>query len=757
MIFNTNNVIIKYVIIGWCILLFSGCTEKRIQTPYEKASYDLLNRLLPNHTDHFYFEESMDSLVEKDYFEISSENGKVVIKGNNAVSMSSGLYWYLKNYCNAQVSLNYNQLNLPEVLPIVSEKITIETPFEYRYLFNYCTYGYSMPWWDWEEWEKMIDYMAIQGVNMPLSIIGQEAVWLEVLTELGMSEKQINEFFVGSAHLPWGWMGNIDGVGGPLPKNWIKQRVVLQKKILARMRSLGMKPVLQGFTGHVPKSLKELYPESNIFQIHDWAGISGTWFLDPTDELFQKIGKLFIEKQTALFGTDHLYDADCFIEVDPPSNDPEFLKKVSQSVYQSMASADPEATWVIQGWFFFFRKDFWQPEQGRAFLNAIPKNKTIVLDLYGEKNPTWDKTEAFYGQPWVWNVICNEDQKVNMSGDLQTMQDNFQEAFQREGKNNLKGIGVIPEGIGFNPIIQEFIYEKAWKTENVDLNSWIGDYAQRRYNTKNQEAQKAWQNLLNTVYGRTRTMWSPLITTPRLLKVDQTKEDIRHVRKDFSISEEDPFAWDFDVNKFNETARMFLELAPELKENEAFRFDLTHIYRELMHAFSHRFIYDVSKAYHDKDLTALEKSENQLLKLLDDMEAITGTNENFMLGKWLEDAKDWGLTPEEKKYYEWNARTIITIWQPWKEGYLRDYAGKTWNGMFSGYYKPRWELFLNTLKESLKNNRPFDPSAYDKAVREIDFNWTHSNETYPTKPTGNVIEVSKRLEKDYQQYFNGKD
>ena len=713
----------------------------------------LVTRLIPEHKDLFVFELT-DSETEKDFFEIKSIKNKISIKANNGISLTSGLYWYLKNYCNAQVSINYNQLDLPESLPRLSEKIRIETPFEYRYFFNYCTYGYSMPWWNWDRWEKMIDYMALQGVNMPLAIIGQEAVWQKVYKELGMSNQQIKDFFVGPAHLPWGWMGNIDGVGGPLPDNWIKQRAELQKRILKRMRLLGMKPVLQGFTGHVPEALKEIYPESNIFQIEDWAGIPGTMFLDPTDSLFQTIGNLFIKKQTEMFGTDHLYDADCFIEVDPPSNDPEFLKEVSKAVYQSMASADPEATWVIQGWFFFFKKDFWQAEQGRAFLGAIPKDKAIVLDLYGEKNPTWDKTEAFYGQPWIWNVICNEDQKVNMSGDLKMMQNNFREAWESEGHRNLKGIGVIPEGIGFNPVIQEFIFEKAWRLDPIDVHDWIADYTTRRYNSDNKAALKAWQKLLNTVYGRTRTMWSPLITTPRLMEIDKTKEDIRHVRKQFEVTDNDPFVWDFDVFEFYEAAELLVSAAPELKELETFRFDLANVYRELLHSFSHRFINNISEAYRNKDLKELETAGDQLFKLLDDLEAITGTNKNFMLGNWLEDAKSWGLTPEEKTYYEWNARTIISIWQPWKDGYLRDYAGRTWNGMLSGYYKPRWELLLKFLKNSIQEGQAFNAKEYDPAVREIDFNWTHANEPYPAIPTGDVIEVATRIKNEYKHYFN---
>ena len=719
----------------------------------QKSIHALLERVLPGYVDKFVFKE-ITSPSGKDFFQISSSEDHILIEANNGVAMASGLNWYLENYCNAQVSLNYNQLELPGELPHVEEKIRVETPFEYRYMFNYCTYGYTMPWWNWERWEQMIDYMAMMGVNMPLAIIGQEAVWQEVFRDLGLTDEQVHSFFVGPAHLPWGWMGNIDGLGGELPQNWIDQRKELQKKILGRMRELGMKPILQAFTGHVPEVLKKIYPDANIFQIEDWAGIPGTWFLDPTDPLFEEIGTAFIRKQTEMYGTDHLYDADCFIEVDPPSTDPEFLAEVSRNVYRSMAIADPKATWVLQGWFFFFKKDFWTPERGRAFLEAVPKNKVMVLDLYGEKYPTWNKTEAFYGQPWVWNVICNEDQKVNMSGDLRTMQANFIEAYKSEINNNLKGIGVIPEGLGYNPVVQDFIFKKAWDQSELDVDQWIADYAARRYGSENEKAIAAWKGFFNTVYARTRTMWSPLITTPRPIKFEGAKEDTRHQRNTFSITGEDPFAWDYQPGELARAASLLLQCADELGHLDTYRFDLVNVYRELISSLTHKFINELTVAYREKSRTRFEQTATNIEKLLVDLDEITGTNENFLLGKWLKEAKSWAKNEEEKAYYEWNARTIITIWQPWKEGGLRDYAGKQWNGLFSGYYLPRWQLLIEHMRTALANGTGFDPKQYDLEVRELDFNWTKSSQEYAAEPTGNVVEVAERLQEEYGKYFS---
>lgn len=43
---------------------------------------------------------------------------------------------------------------LPSKLPLPIPKIRMNTTVPYRYMCNYCTYGYTMPWWSWEQWGK---------------------------------------------------------------------------------------------------------------------------------------------------------------------------------------------------------------------------------------------------------------------------------------------------------------------------------------------------------------------------------------------------------------------------------------------------------------------------------------------------------------------------------------------------------------------------------------------------------------------------
>jgi alpha-N-acetylglucosaminidase len=711
-----------------------------------KSVTALLKRLLPGYTEHFIF-ETIAKEKGKDVFEIESKNGKIIIRGNNGVSMASGLNWYLKYYCHCHVSLNANceRLDLPEPLPLLKNRLRLGSPFKYRNFFNYCTFSYTMAWWDWPQWERMIDYMALNGINMPLAITGQEAVWQEVLRELGFNEKQIRDFFVGPAYLPWKWMGNIEGLSGPLPGHWINSHAKLQQKILQRERSLGMTPILQGFTGHVPASIREVFPGAVIHQTTHWAGMPGTWFLDPQSPLFQKIGKSFIQKQALLFGTDHLYDADCFNEINPPTDDPAFINQVGKSVYQAMQAADPGAVWVFQGWFLFWQPDFWKAPQAKALLGAVPDDRMIGLDLYAESQPVWKKTGGFYNKPWVWNVFCNMSQKVNMSGDLETMQKSLTETLESEKSGKLCGIGMMMEGLTYNPILQEFITEKNWRPEPVDIKEWVTAYAHRRYGSNDPGLQKAWQLLLEGPYSRniTNGYESIICFTPKLSRFIPTAAD--------------RFGVDYDALKVAEACQLLLACSDRLKDIASYRFDVTHVTREMLSNLANLFNYNIVLAYQTKDEKALAEDSEIFLQLIRDMDQLLGTDEHFLLGKWIADARKWGTGKEEKDFYQWNARSLVTMWEPAKKSQLRDYASKQWNGLLKGFYLPRWKMFLDRLVESLKENKRLDRRKFFRDLKEFELRWIRDNQTnYPSKPVGDTLEVAHRLFKKYIPYYRNK-
>ena len=176
--------------------------------------------------------ESLQQLQgEKDVFELESKGKKIIIRGTTGVAMASGFNYYLKNYCNVHISWCGDQKKMPKDLPNIKSKIRIETPYQHRYNFNYCTFAYTMAFWDWKRWEQEIDWMALQGINMPLAITGHEVVIKKVYQKLGLTNEEINDYISGAPYLPFFMMGCLDGFGGPLPDVWFEEQEELQKKI----------------------------------------------------------------------------------------------------------------------------------------------------------------------------------------------------------------------------------------------------------------------------------------------------------------------------------------------------------------------------------------------------------------------------------------------------------------------------------------------------------------------------------------------
>ena len=47
-------------------------------------------------------------------------------------------------------------------------------PVRFSWYTNVCTPSYSFAWWGWARWEKEIDLMAMQGVNIMYAHTGTE-------------------------------------------------------------------------------------------------------------------------------------------------------------------------------------------------------------------------------------------------------------------------------------------------------------------------------------------------------------------------------------------------------------------------------------------------------------------------------------------------------------------------------------------------------------------------------------------------------
>lgn len=686
----------------------------------------LLERICPGSSHKFIIQLQKGG---NDFFELDQKGNKVVIRGNNYVNIATGLNWYLKYYAGIHLSWNGMTAQLPENLPKVSTPVRKETNLSLRYDFNYCTYSYTMAFWDWSRWEKEIDWMALHGINLPLAAVGEECVWKNMLTKLGYTKEEINKFIAGPAFLAWWAMNNLEGWGGPNPDSWYTQQEALQKKILKRMREYGIEPVFPGYSGMVPHDANKKLG-LNVTEPALWNGFTRPAFLLPTDERFNEIASLYYKELEKLFGKANYYSMDPFHELeDAGSVD---FDAAGKAVLKAMKQANPKATWVIQGW-----TENPRPEM----IKNLNNGDILILDLFSECRPMWGipsiwKREKGYEQhDWLFCMIENFGGNVGLHGRMDQLLNNFYLTKNNPLAAHLKGIGLTMEGSENNPVMFELMCELPWRPEKFTKEEWLKGYIKARYGTYDETVAKAWDILANGIYN-----------CPFGNNQQGTHESIfcgRPSLNNFQASSWSKMENYYDPTTTEDAARLMLEAADKFKGNNNFEYDLIDIVRQSL-SDRGRIVYNQTVAdFKSFDKKSFAAHSQEFLNILLAQDQLLATRSEFRVGRWIEQARSLGTTPAEKDLYEWNARVQITTWGDRvcaNDGGLRDYAHKEWNGILKDFYYKRWAAYWQTLQDVLDGKPMVELDYY--AMEEP---WTLAHNPYPAKGEGDCITVAKEV------------
>ena len=718
-----------FCVLALCLVSLAASGENN---PGVEQAHALARRLSPRLAQKVEF-RAIDPEQGRDVFTLEDVDGRVVIGGNNAGSMAVGLNRYLNRYCKTTVSWYADvPVELPATLPDVKVPERVSARVPQRFFLNYCTWGYTMPFWQWKDWERLIDWMALNGVNLPLAITGQEAVWYNVWTSLGMTDKQVRSYFTGPAYLPWHRMANIDGWCGPLPMEWLEGQTVLQQRIVERERALNMRPVLPAFAGHVPEALRELFPDADIQSLSSWAGFDEqyrTCFLNSEDPLYTRIQSLYLEEQTRLFGTDHIYGIDPFNEVDPPSFEPDYLNKVARHIYESLTAVDPQAEWLQMAWFLYYQRKDYTPERTRAMLTGVPQGKMTMLDYYCEYKEMWREHEGFYGQPFIWCYLGNFGGNTNVQGRVREAGERIERALAECG-DNMVGIGSTLEGLDVQQFPYEYILEKAWNYGKTD-EQVVNELADRHAGHVSQPVREAWKLLYNSVLDITPGNFAaPLpCSYPVLGKESRT---VKYNPRDLLA------VWDY-------------LLAEQEVTTDALTIDLIWVGRQLLGD-----LFLVEKQAFDKaclkrDKSAVFDHSNVLFELLSDLDDLNNHHNHATLEHWLQQARDLGKTPDAENYYEMNARRLVTTWG----GNLNDYACRNWSGLMWGYYAKRWEIYIRVATSAVIAGGEFDTRSQRAATDKYQEKWvTTTDDAIDSGLNEDILTHSRGLREKYRSQLD---
>eukprot|EP00760_Papus_ankaliazontas_P008822 PhM_4_TR13934/c0_g1_i1/m.43672/K01205/NAGLU; alpha-N-acetylglucosaminidase len=649
----------------------------------KKPILDLIGRRVPalSNRVQITFTNNMTKGASSGSYAVVS--GILHLAGPDPVTVSRALYDYLKNVHNGIYLWGENstgvQLNITVPLSDVPE-VAVATPFEYRYALNVCTFGYSAAFWDWPRWEWEIDWMALHGVNTPLAFSGQEYVWAIMWLHLGATEAELQTWFSGPAFLPWQRMGNMGQWNGPLSEPYRRTQYDLQVRILKRMRSFGMTPVLPCFSGHVPAAIQRLYPNASVTPSQAWNGFNPTYLLEPTDPLFVELGAKFLSEYRTQYGVDGLYNCDTYNEQDPKSADPSYLAQAGRAIADGIKTVDPTGRWVVQGWTFQF--GFWQqPGRVEAYLSGVPAADILVLDLNSEAGALAPKFQQYYGRPWVWNLLHNYGGERGMYGKLSDIVSMpFEE--MRRANSTMVGIGITPEAIEQNPIVYEMLFDVAWAPSTIDVQRWVQHYAECRYGPGPipTDLIVAWDTLRTAVYDTWTFPHNAIQSVPSMCGFGS----------EIGSATELVSAWASMLAAASNTSWLGTSAMP------AYRYDLIDVSRMgVSNLFDdvQKLLCAVQTTWEMEGTSPALIARTQrivdfMVAILTDLDALLGTIDDFLLGRWIRRAENVATSPSESAQFVAGAVNQVTLWGTTDK--LTDYAAKAWQGMYGDYYGARW-------------------------------------------------------------------
>lgn len=686
---------------------------------------DLILRRTPDWADRFVL-ENFES--EKSEWSYEPSDGKVLIKGTDAICMAVAYYAFLRDYCSGYFDVDHAlcvaDFNLPEAL------VSGEIKAKYRTCLEYTTVSCAACWWDWERWENEIDFMAMNGVNMPLTVVGTEAVWFKTMLDLGIKQELALACISGPSF--WGWQlyNCFDGYFPQIKRETVEKRIELGKKIFEREKKLGMSPLMHGYSGYISNNFIKAKIRVRGSKTDEWCMFPSRYHVLASDSNFHRFGSLYYRNLKLLIGEGTYFLADPFSVHPPVRQNSAFLAGVGTAIYKLISAQNENAVWVIHS-----------SSLKKPFLSAVPKGKLLVIDgseLY--------KEEGTENVDFILSTSFN-------SGDVTAIHGDFEAVANRKISENIVGLGAFSDGAYCNEAFRQFSFAALSGEQKAD--EWLEKYVKNRYKTNSPAAKEAMQLLKNSCWRsgqHQREHGSAVCTRPSTL--------LRHT----SIGD---CGCDigYDISDVFRAAQKLLEAEGKTYEYEL---DVCDVLRQALSDLANAVCKRALEGYKTKNVALFEENTNLFLGLIDDMDRLMMTKKEFALPHYLGLAASFGSSKEESDNFEINVLAQMTLFGPMKDNVLYDTCWKEWGGSLKTFYGKRWRAFFEYLAANFKklrripektNKQVFDRDTYlgsefGARLSKVERQWiTEYSPEFDLVGKENTLAVAKELVAKYAPNF----
>jgi alpha-N-acetylglucosaminidase len=557
---------------------------------------------------------------------------------------------------------------VPEVSTIsLGEIDSAQRPrFEIRECLQGCAFGYSAPYWDFADWKKEIGWIAKKKFNLVHLTLGQEYIW----------EKVYNDFGTKYAELPQ-YLVSLDK-----PSVYWAYQKELVKQVVDFARGLGMRTVSPGFLGNVTKEFKDAHPDVKYMEVK-WLDSPPTYYINPSDPMFHNLGVAFLKEYNKTYGTDHFYNVDPYPETTPGATAEE-EKQVKKDAAAAMAGViketDSAGIWIASGWAFLDEK-YWTKDAVKSFLGAIPDDMFLINDIWAEVNPIYKRLDYFYGKRWGFSVLHSFGGNTGLHGDVSDLIKKVQEVTSDPLAAKCINFYVNPEIIRHNYFYFDLAAKLSWNPAEISLDSFLGDYAVRRYGKESAANMTAvLADLVKSVYG-TNDLISPMYQI-------RLKDKI----SDKSVSQRAAF-----IPLLEDALGKALLEKDRQKSNSLYINDMIDISRQYIAEVFNEHIVKLYKAFAAGDKEKFYKEKRTINICFDSVEKILSSSPDYCLKPVVDAAMRMpGVGPGTAE----KARDTKTLLGSYDK--LCDYARKDLYELVRFYYKDRVTYYIKVLEEKLQ-------------------------------------------------------
>ena len=293
-------------------------------------------------------------------------------------------------------------------------------------------------------------------------------------------------------------------------------------------------------------------------------------------------------------------------------------------------------------------------------------------------------------------------------------------------------------------------FELLTSSEKINCSEWLDNYIERRYGKYSETLRKVWGILLETCYKDSgyheNEVGSALAARPQFMPVRTGPCCYAKLY--------------YDADLFEKAVRLFASAAEEFGKADGYQYDLCDLVRQ---ALSNRFNTNqkkFAKAYENRDISAVKEISETQLALLKDLDLLLSHRSEFCLSRWIGDSHRLAADDTERKYFDLNARTLITLWGDMNDtNILHDYAWREWSGLVGEFYFTRWQMFYNDSIAALEQGVEFKvhctedfagrakyiESLFGRSIFDFEKQWVHTYKEYPYPEDSDVTETANNL------------